>query len=408
MEQSEANPEFEALLLYLKQNQGYDLTGYKRSTLTRRFQHRMSSLNIEGYQSYLAYLQTHTEEHLSLLDDVFINVTSFFRDRAAWDYLAAEILPKIVANKLPDEQIRIWSAGCAAGQEIYSVLILLAEKFGLDFCRKRVQCYATDADEAALKQARQANYSELQMTGIPADLLEKYFVKSETGYSIHPLLRQSIIFGRHNLAKDAPISKIDLLLCRNVLIYFNAETQASILVRFHFSLKTTGFLFLGQAETLVNRRQIFAPINLKHRIYKKGLKLEIEDQLSIHSKSHRKPSLQPFTVQSHFWRTAFETNPVAQCAIDLEGCLVSANEQATLLFGLTLNDWNHPFHQLEPGKLLDSEALISKLNHCHQPQILKHIEWNTSNQTRYFDIAIAPVFSFRQKMIGLLLTFVDQ
>ncbi|HEY9663884.1 MAG TPA: protein-glutamate O-methyltransferase CheR, partial [Allocoleopsis sp.] len=343
MNASEADPEFEALLNYLQQNRGCDLTGYKRSSLMRRFEHRMQTINIDGYQGYLSYLQRHPEEYLRLLDDVLINVTSFFRDPDSWSYLATEVIPKIIADKQPDEPIRVWSAGCATGQEIYSLLILLAETLGIESCVKRVQCYATDADEAAIWQARQATYSELEITGIVPDLCQKYFQPTEQGYVFHPTLRRTIIFGRHDLAKDAPMSRIDLLICRNVLIYFHPETQASILVRFHFALQPTGFLFLGKSETLFNRNQIFTSVNARHRVFAKGLGLQLEDYLSIQSKTCKKATDNSLTNQHHFWKTAFETSSVAQFTVDSKGYLIDANVQATQWFELTLNDWHHSF-----------------------------------------------------------------
>jgi len=295
----EANQEFEALLDYLKHNQKCDLTGYKRSTLMRRFQYRMQSINIDSYSSYLHYLQTHSEEYLALLDDVLINVTSFFRDRDAWEYLATEIVPKIIANKQPNEQIRVWSAGCSTGQEVYSLLLLLTEALGIESCLQRVRCFATDADKAALWQARQGTYSELEVATIPADLRKKYFEQTEQGYVFHSRLRRMVVFAYHDLIQDAPMSKIDLLMCRNVMIYFNLKAQTAILVRFHFALKNIGFLFLGKTESVINRRQIFTPISLKHRLYAKGLKLELSDFLLINPQSRKKPALNAPTPQTN-------------------------------------------------------------------------------------------------------------
>jgi len=286
----EANPEFEALLDYLKHSENCDLTGYRRSTLMRRFQHRMQSININSYQSYRQYLQSEPRELLALLNDVLINVTCFFRDRDAWNYLATDIIPKIIASKQPDEPIRVWSAGCASGEEIYSSLILLAEALGIESCLKRVRCFATDVDQAAIWQARQGTYSARDIMGIPPVLLEKYFQHTEEGYVFHPQLRRTIIFVHHDLAKDAPMSKIDLLMCRNVLIYFNPEAQASILVRFRFALKNTSFLFLGKTESVISRREIFTPVSWKHRVYAKGLNLELEDYLSLINRHKLKAS----------------------------------------------------------------------------------------------------------------------
>ncbi|MBV9385367.1 MAG: chemotaxis protein CheR [Chroococcidiopsidaceae cyanobacterium CP_BM_ER_R8_30] len=407
MSLNEANPEFEALLDYLKHKRGCDLTGYKRSTLMRRFRHRMQTIQMDTYQNYLRYLQGHPEECHALLDDVLINFTSFFRECDAWAYLATIIIPKIVANKQPDERIRVWSAGCATGQEIYSLLLLLAEALGIEFCLERVQCYATDADEAALQQARQGTYSTLEITGIPPNLLEKYFEQTEQGYVFHRKLRRTIFFGQHNLTQDAPISQVDLLICRNVLMYFDKEAQTSILARLHFALKNTGFLFLGQAEMLTYHREIFTPVHLKHRIYAKGANLALEELLSITPRSSQKQSTELLTTQSQFWQTAFETSPVAQLAVGLNGDLIGANKQAILLFGLTPNDRNRAFQELEPGKLLGFHDLITKFDHYCRPVILKNIKWSTSQSTRYFNIAIAPVFNFEKQLLGIILTFLN-
>ncbi|MBE9015638.1 protein-glutamate O-methyltransferase CheR [Chroococcidiopsidales cyanobacterium LEGE 13417] len=402
-----AEPEFEALLDYLKHNRGCDLTGYKRSSLVRRFRQRMQSINIGSYQDYLQYLQSHDSEWRALLDTVLINVTSFFRDRDAWDYLASNIIPKIIASVQPDEPIRVWSAGCAAGQEVYSLLMLFAEALGIEACLQRVQFYATDVDEAAIKQARLATYDSKQVTSIPPQLLEKYFEPTPDGYVFYRQLRSKIVFGHHNLAKNAPMSKIDLLSCRNVLIYFTPDTQASIFVRFHFALKNTGFLFLGNSETLVNHRQIFTSISLKHHVYAKGLNLELNDHLLINPKSSKEQVIDTTTSQIQFWQTAYETSHEAQLAVDNRGCLVASNNQANILFGLTLNDWHRPFEELKPGKLLGSQTSLQTFYRNRRRVTLKNIEWNTSKGTSYFDIYIVPVFSQKQHLLGVNLTFID-
>ncbi|MBD3884060.1 chemotaxis protein CheR [Phormidium tenue FACHB-886] len=408
MNQLEIDPEFEALLSYLKYSQGCDLTNYKRSTLLRRFKYRMNSIKIDSYQDYLQYLQYHPEEHIALLNDVLINFTSFFRDRDIWNYLAAEIIPKIIANKQPNEPIRVWSAGCAAGQEIYSLLILLAEALGVEFCLQHVQCYATDNDEVAVRQARKGTYTELEVRSIPPDLLKKYFEQTAQGYVFHPALRCKVVFGRHDLSKDAPMSKIDLLLCRNVFIYFKPETQISISIRFHYSLRSTGFLVLGKSEVLINRSPIFKPINLRQRVYAKGLNLECSDYLAINPKSPKKQEINLSILHSHFWQTAFAASPVAQIAVEKGGHMVGINEQANFLFGLTLNDWKRPLTELEPGRLIGSYASMKKFLCNRDPKILKNIKSNTSQGIKYFDISIVPVFNPQGQFLGMILTFLDE
>jgi len=402
-----ADPGFEVLLDYLKHSRGCDLTGYKRASLIRRFQHRMQSINIDTYQSYLEYLQYHPKEYLALLEDVLINVTSFFRDRATWDYLAVEVIPRIIASKQRDEPIRVWSAGCATGQEIYSLLILLAEALGLEACLQRVQCFATDADEAALWQARQATYSSEDTVGISPELLQKYFEQTEKGYVFHRELRRTVVFSRHDLTKDAPISRIDLLTCRNVLIYFNSDAQSSILARFHFALKNTGFLFLGKAETLINRRQIFTPVNSKQGIYVKGLELKLNDYLSITPKSRRQQATNLLATQNYFWEAACETSSFAYLAVDAQGCLLHANEEARSLFGLTFDDWKRPFQELEPAKLISANTLTRALHSRQRLTKLKHVKWTTEKGTKHFNIDISLVLTTRNHLLGVTLTFIE-
>lgn len=407
MNSPQTNRGFEALLNYLKHNRGCDLTGYKRSILLRRLEHRLQSINVSSYEEYLQYLQNHADEWMALLDTVLINVTSFFRDRDVWNYLAGEIVPQLVASKQPDEPIRVWSAGCASGHEVYSLLILFAEALGIESCLQRVQFYATDVDADAIQQARLATYSSNEVTGISPNLLEKYFEPVEQGYVFHGKLRSKIVFAHHNLAKDAPMSKIDLLACRNVLMYFNPEIQASILVRFHFALKDNGFLFLGSAETVVTNRQIFTPVNLKHRVFTKGLNLELEERLLITPKSNQKQALDTITTQTYIWQTAYATSPFAQLAVDIKGCLVVANEQANALFGLTPDALNRPFRELEPGKLVTSHASMRTFYRDRRSATLKNIEWITTNSTKYLDIFSAPIFSHNKYFLGVNLTFID-
>ena len=413
---NEANPEFEALLDYLKHNRGCDLTGYKRSTLMRRFQHRMHSININSYQSYRQHLQSEPSEWLALLDDVLINVTTFFRDseallpsadRDAWVTLANEIIPQIIASKKPDEPIRVWSAACASGPEVYSLIILFAEALGIESCLQRVKFYATDIDEDALEQARQGIYQLREVTEIPLHLLEKYFEQTEQSYIFHPQLRRTIIFGRHNLVSDAPISKIDLLVCRNALMYFNADTQAKILIRFHFALNNNGFLFLGKAETLTTKKQIFTPVHLKHRIFAKGLKLGVDEHLLLSPRTSKKQAVDFLASHVRIWQTAFETSPFAQLAVDSNSCLIMANEQANALFGLTFNDVGRPLRSLKPGQIPRLCTSTKQVNRDFRPVTLKNVEWRTPTDTTYFDIFITPVFSSDGHRVGMNLTFTD-
>lgn len=268
MSTTETNATLDALFDYLRQSHNFDFTGYKRSSLIRRMQHRMQAIGIETYSDYSDYLKGHPQEFTFLFNTIEINVTGFFRDASVWDYVAAQIIPQIITDKSISDPIRVWSAGCASGEETYTLAILLAEALGVEF-HERVRIYGTDVDYDALNQARLGSYLSSEVASIPPALLDKYFEQTAELYVVRKDLRHSIIFCRHNLIQDAPMSGIDLLVCRNALIYFDIEAQTRVLVRFHFGLKDNGFLLLGKSEMVPTNLNIFTKVNLPHRIFSK-------------------------------------------------------------------------------------------------------------------------------------------
>jgi len=227
---------FDALLEYLARTRSFDFAGYKPASVMRRVTKRMHEIGVEGFTEYIDYLEVHPDEFEALFNTILINVTGFFRDREAWDHLETVALPRILDARGPGEPIRVWSAGCAAGQEAYSAAMLFAEALGADEFASRVKVYATDVDEDALAQARLGTYSAKEVADVPEALRERYFLRDEGRFVFRKDLRTTMIFGRNDLVQDAPISRIDLLMCRNTLMYFNAETQARILARLHFAL----------------------------------------------------------------------------------------------------------------------------------------------------------------------------
>ncbi|MBE9229438.1 protein-glutamate O-methyltransferase CheR [Phormidium sp. LEGE 05292] len=263
--------ELEDLLIYLNQVQQVDLADYKRSSLLRRIRVRMQQVGVECYQDYFDHLQRQSDEVTHLLNTIFINLTCFFRDRPVWDYLENQVIPQIVANKASNEPIRVWSAGCASGEETYSLAMLLAEALGLEQFLKRVRIYGTDVDRDAQLQARRGYYSLNAVELIPPHLLERYFERRTDGYRWRSDLGHPFIFHLHNLIQTAPLPKIDLLVCRNMLMYLTPEAQIRALVRFHFSLRENGFLMLGQAEDLITRDQksLFTCIDREVRLFSK-------------------------------------------------------------------------------------------------------------------------------------------
>ena len=401
--------EFEALLEYLKRARGFDFSGYKRASLTRRVHKRMATVGIETFGDYLDYLEVHPEEFALLFDAILINVTSFFRDQPAWQYLATEVVPRIVAGKLRGDPIRLWSAGCASGEEAYSLAIMLAEAIGAEAFRERVKIYATDVDEDALNKARQANYAARDVAGIEPALLERYFEQAGGRYAFRKDLRRAIIFGRHDLIQDAPISRIDLITCRNTLMYFNAETQARILARFHFALAETGFLFLGKAEMLLTQTGLFAPLDLRRRIFVKATRGTLRDNLLIMAQSANAEVMTTIAGQVRLREAAFDTGPLAQIVVDLNGALALANERARALFALTPRDLGRPLQDMELSyRPVELRSRIEQIYAERRTITLREVEWSRNGETPvYYDIELAPFANNGAGVIGVGITFTE-
>lgn len=403
---SEVSPDFEALLEYLKRTRGFDFTGYKRSSLMRRVHKRMQEIDLEDFNAYQDYLEVHPEEFARLFNTLLINVTCFFRERSFWDYIAEEIIPRIIAQKL-GQAIRVWSAGCASGEEAYTLAILLAEALGVEQFRDRVKIYATDVDEEALSQARFASYDTRQVSGIPDELLLKYFESAEDRYVFRKDLRRSVIFGRHDLVQDAPISRVDLLTCRNTLMYFNAETQAKILARFHFALVEQGFLFLGKAETMLAQNISFAPIDLKRRIFAKTERSRLRS--SVTPSIEAAETAEEETGSSRIWEAALDVMPVAQIIVNANGLLIQANEQARRMFGLNYSNFSRPLQDLELSyRPVELRSAIERVYADRRTIVLKDIEWlSLGSASRYLDVQFALLSDAAGEPLGVSVTFED-
>ncbi|MEH2092274.1 CheR family methyltransferase [Nostoc sp.] len=409
MTSAEKDPEFENLLIYLRQNRGFDFTGYKRSTLMRRVRKRMQSLTIENFEEYLDYLEVDPEEFNYLFNTILINVTAFFRDSSAWQYLAEEILPNLIKNKKTSDQIRIWSAGCASGEEAYTLAMLMTEMLGAENFRQRVKIYATDVDEDALNQARQAVYSAKDIQAVPEELRQKYFEIIGNRYVFRPDLRRSVIFGRHDLLRDAPISRLDLLVSRNTMMYFNSETQGRILARFHFALNDNSYLFLGKAEMLLMHSNLFTPIDLKNRIFSKVSSTNIRDRLLVMANSVDDESSSRLSRHLRLRDMGFDTSPIAQIVIDINGTLILVNDQARTLFALSPKDLTRPFQDLEISyRPVELRSLIERAYTERRPVSLTNVERYLSNtETQYLDVLITPLQETDTSFLGVSIAFHD-
>src|SRR4051794_33965885 len=332
MTTQERDPEFEQLLEFLRDERGFDFTGYKRPSLMRRITKRMQEADLHGdYGVYRDYLGQHPEEFAQLFDTILINVTSFFRDAPAWDFLAQEIVPRIIELRTPNDPLRLWSTGCSTGEEAYTLAMVFAEALGTEDFRSRVKIYATDVDEGALGTGRTATYTPAQLEPVPENLRERYFEQANgDGFSFRADLRRAVIFGRHDLVQDPPISRIDLLVSRNTLMYFDTDTQQRILFSFHYALRDEGYLFLGKSEVLIARSPLFSAVDLKRRVFAKARGERVGGQPYQRGgwAADRVPPPDDLADLT------FELAPVAQLVVDRTGTLALANRHACTLFGL--------------------------------------------------------------------------
>src|SRR5262245_26131417 len=385
---TETSKDFEDLLLFVKENRGFDFTGYKRPSLTRRFERRMQSLGIDDFAGYRTRLEEDPDEFVELFNTILINVTSFFRDPSSWEYLAQEIVPRVVEEKPEDGDIRVWSPGCASGDEAYSIGMLLLEALGENEFRERVKIYATDVDEQALTQGRHAMYGPKAVADVPEELREKYFDRFDTRFSVRKNLRRGVIFGRHAVIQDPPISRVDLLVCRNTLMYFDAETQGRIIANFHFALNDGGYLFLGKSEALVTRSNLFVPIDLKRRVFARAPGTGPRNHVR-EGWNHAAPVA---SVDGDFGDAGLHQAPVPQIVVDSRGLLVRANVQARLSFGLSQADVGKPLHELEISyKPVELRSRLDEVHAERRPVTVREIEWEHDGDTRVLDVTVTPL-----------------
>ncbi len=406
VDESVEDPAFERLLQFLKDSRSFDFTGYKRPSLMRRVRHRMREVGIESFEDYVDVLQLNANEYTALFNTILINVTSFFRDAEAWETLRTEILPELL-QEADGGPIRVWSAGCSAGQEAYSIAMLLHDMLGTSF-RERVKIYATDVDEEALDQARQGAYSERDMRGLPDAYRERYFDQSGGRYSITPDLRRNVIFGRNDLTRDAPISRIDILLCRNALMYFNAETQGRVINRLGFALRKNGVLFLGKAEMLLNHAAVFEQIDLRRRFFRR-MRSDVAEGAGF-GNGWRRPAPAPAGDEPDLLHSQLTlTNPMAQIAVGGDGRLAMVNHRASALLGISDRDLGRPFQDLEISyRPLELRSQVAMVVERRAAVWLHETEWHRAGPDPvYFDIQLVPLTDSGGRVLGVSISFTD-
>ncbi|WP_394754014.1 chemotaxis protein CheB [Crenothrix sp.] len=255
------------ILMQLRTSTGHDFSLYKKSALIHRIERRMAQHLIEGTDVYARYLKETPAEMQLLFNDLLINITQFFRDTEAFTVLEKEFLPALCKDKTDDYVFRVWIAGCATGEEAYSIAILLSELMEKTHQTFKVQIYSTDLAENVIATARAGFYPLNIIQDVPAERLQRFFIKEDTGYRIKKEIREMIVFAVHNIIKNPPFSKLDLLCCRNLMIYLEPELQNRLILRFHNALKPNGVLFLSPSESIGNHTDLFSVLDRKWKLY---------------------------------------------------------------------------------------------------------------------------------------------
>ena len=262
---------FDNIIVLLRAHTGHDFSSYKKSTIQRRIERCMGIHKIDDMSTYVRFLKDNPQELNLLFNEFLIGVTSFFREPKEWDVLKDEVIPALLAERSPTDTVRVWISGCSTGEEAYSLAIAFKEAMDKlkPFKDFSIQIFATDLDREAIDKAREGVFSVNIAKDMSTERLNKYFVKVDRGYMVSKGIRDMVIFAQQNMIKDPPFTKIDIMICRNLLIYLTPEIQKKLIPLFHYSLNSGGFLFLGSAESVGNFTDLFKPLDLKSRIYQR-------------------------------------------------------------------------------------------------------------------------------------------
>ena len=369
----------EPLLQSLAEERGFELRAYKRSTLERRINRRMTQVSATNYPDYLEYIRSNPPEITALLNTVLINITEFFRDPQAWEYMRTKVIPQLLQDCKPGDTFRAWCAGCASGEEVYSLGILLAEHFGSSLGEYDIRVYATDIDEEALNVARRAEYPSDKLKRVRPEWREKYFQPVHNHCRVARDIRRMVIFGRSNLISDAPISHVNLIICRNVLIYFSAEAQPHILSRLHYALEKDGVVFFGKAESQLTNSRLFVPVNSRWRIFRRAdagdgraVQHTEDDERMTKDDGGGRSDLDLLQLQQQY---VFDTMGSGVITLDPRDVVTSINEFAA-------NAWN-----VSPNGVLGKRLHVSDLGRQH-PELVEKLESTRSGSEARLRAAI--------------------
>ena len=403
--------DFRALLEKLNTRYNFDVREYKDASLARRIRARMAQVHVDSFAAYSDFLDRNPSEHVALFNTILINVTKFFRDPDAWQILADDVIPQLVAEA-EGRSLRMWSAGCSSGEEPYSIAMLLAEHLGEAANNYTVKIYGTDVDEEALTAARHATYRTDQLKDVPDRLVDRYFTRAGQLYRIRRDIRRWCIFGSHNLTQAPPLSHIDMLLCRNVLIYFTTELQDRLLTRFHYSIREQGFLFLGRSESLLARSRLFVPVDLKRRIFQRTPTISRQAAAVLPDATPApmpasSPRIEP-TPAARVQR-ALDALPAAVVVIDTTDTILSWNPAAEAMFDVPVSSaLTRKFRELDVSYRVEGlRARIEDVKARHAPSRIEDVTFTRrGGDIVHAEVTITPLFE-AHRLVGVLVYAID-
>jgi two-component system, chemotaxis family, CheB/CheR fusion protein len=395
--------EFREIYALVRRNSGHDFSRYKTGTLSRRILRHMQVLQLASVSQYIDRLRQDGAEVDRLFRDLLIGVTHFFRDPEAWQSLATEVIPRLVEYAVVAGELRIWIPGCATGEEAYSLAILLKEEMSLRDARPKVQIFAGDIDDEALAFARQARYPDGIAEHLTQARLARFFVKHKHGYQVAKEIREMVIFSAHDLIKDPPFSRLDLIISRNLLIYLETDLQRFVTNLFHYALRRGGYLFLGPSENVSGAADLFRTLDQKHRIYQRSEVLARPlDVVGITTVSPRSNAARPRELRepepgqgellTALQRVLLEQFTSPWVLINAEGqCLYFSNRTGKYLEPAGGVPSAFIVDMARTGLRLDLRAAIHKAVKTGEPVLHENVIVESSGEVQRIDLSVRPL-----------------
>lgn len=392
----DAIPQITAILL---KKTDHNFQHYKSSTLSRRIQRRMQVLKKSEVKEYLAFLQDNEEETQALFRELLIGVTEFFRDPQAFENLASEVLPRLFENRSADECVRIWVAGCANGSEAYTIAILCREVMDQLKSPPQLQIFATDIDERALQVGRAGIYPVGIQDHVSPERLKRYFIRRGKRYEVTREIREMVLFSLHNLISDPPFSRLDLISCRNLLIYLGPHLQKKLIPLFHYALRPSGYLLLGPSENITSHGELFRTLNSKFRIsQRKGTAVESaaalplnQGKLQFRSSQEREPDAK-VDLRNLRQRILLDEFAPKSCVIDESGQILNADADMEKFLTLGEGDFhNNIVKMAAKGLRVGLRSALNQAIKTRRKVQQEHLTIRKEDQVQEIMITVQPM-----------------